>query len=85
MSTIKRINQLEIEVGNIVHAYGARFEIFEIHTYAERDENLIAMGRDKVVAAVGKWIDGRIEPGYFGPDKNFNFQGNAGVSLMIEC
>ncbi|HIA2362687.1 TPA: hypothetical protein ACU92F_007434, partial [Burkholderia contaminans] len=80
MNATKRINQLEIQVGNIVHAYGARFEITEVRTYDERDERLIAMGRDKVVAAKGKWLDGRIETGYFGPTKDFNFQGNSGAS-----
>ncbi|MBN3733188.1 hypothetical protein G3N98_19995 [Burkholderia sp. Tr-20390] len=72
-------------MGNIVHAYGARFEITEVRTYPEHDARLLAMGREKVVAATGKWIDGRIETGYFGPDKDFNFQGNAGAFLMIEC
>lgn len=85
MNATKRINQLEIEVGNIVHAHGARFEITEVRTYAEHDKQLLAMGRDKVVAATGKWIDGRIETGYFGPEKDWTFQGNSGVTLRIEA
>lgn len=82
---MKVVNQLDLKVGNIVHAYGARFEIVEINEFEQTSEYLIKAGRTKIVSAIGKWIDGQILPGYFGPEKNWNFQGNSGVSQFIEA
>lgn len=81
---LQYIKNTELQVGDVAHAYGARFEITQVTEYEERDPQLIAAGLDKVVAAHARWLDGRIERGYFGPTKDWNFQGNAHASVAIE-
>ena len=85
MAATKHINQLEVKVGDVVHFHGARFEIIERKEYAETQQDLIDIGRTVYVSAIGKWLDGDVVRGYFGPDKNWNFQGNCGVTLLIEA
>ncbi|HDR9259599.1 TPA: hypothetical protein QDB21_005621 [Burkholderia vietnamiensis] len=66
-------------MGDIAHFYGARFEIIstELHEPHEHDEL-------PVMVAIGKWIDGAAVRGYFGPDKDWNFQGNKRARVAIE-
>jgi hypothetical protein len=78
MKTVKRINQLDIKVGHIVHFHGARFEIVARAEYRDRETG------ELVVAATGKWLDGEAIRHYFGPDKDWNFQGNKSVIRQIE-
>lgn len=74
----RHINQMDVKIGDIIHFYGAMFEII-----SRRD------GFDKKLnkpycSAIGKWISGKIIPGYFGPEKPWDFQGNDRVTLQIE-
>jgi hypothetical protein len=85
MQIVKRINQMEVKVGDVVHFYGARFEIISRKDYVETDKDLLALGAGPTYcSAIGKWLDGAIVRGYFGPTKNWNFQGNKNVTLQIE-
>ncbi|WP_310638988.1 hypothetical protein [Burkholderia gladioli] len=84
MNELQTIKNIDVKIGDIVHAYGARFNIIKVYEYEERDPRLIALGLDKIVSGEGQWIDGETITGYFGPTKNFNFQGNANATLRIE-
>lgn len=81
----KLINQMDVKVGDIVHSYGARFEIISRTDHKETDPVVLAYGgTETFCSAIGKWLDGEIIRGYFGPDMNWNFQGNKRVTLRIE-
>lgn len=86
MKATKQVNILDLKVGDIAHAHGARFEIVSTTIYDEK-----AFGNTSgkewisdVMSANAKWIDGRIETGYFGPNKDWSFQGNKLVTVTIE-
>lgn len=83
MNTQKRIHHFK--AGDIVHFHGARFRILddarESHGHWPQSAHLTrAAGPSDVAVAVGEWIDGEIVRGYFGPGKNWGFQGNFNVS-----
>ncbi len=82
--TTKYINQMDVKIGDIVHFHGARFEITSRKDYKENNPIILAGGIDSYCAANGKWLDGEIINGYFGPKKDWNFQGNKRVTLTIE-
>ena len=81
---MKQVNQMDVRVGDVVHFHGARFEIISSKEIMETQKDLIATGHKSYVRAVGKWLDGEIVPGYFGPGKNWDFQGNRNVTLSVE-
>lgn len=69
------------KAGYIVHFYGARFQIVadarESNGHRSQAAHLItADGPSDCATAIGKWVSGEIVPGYFGPNKDWNFQGN---------
>ena len=78
--TTKTINYTELQVGNIVHFYGARFEI--ISTEMQKDNH--DRGNGDIMVAFGKWVDGATEAGYFGPNKLWTFQGNKLANCEVE-
>lgn len=85
----KRTNIMNLEAGMIVHFYGARFEVVsaEVKTHITgRDsyDNRPERREDRVMVAHAKWLDGNIENGYFGPNKDWTFQGNYRVSHEVE-
>lgn len=79
----QHVNITQMRVGDIVHAHGARFRVKEIRNYA-LSSFPDRQGPDHVVVNIAEWLSGRIERGYFGPNKDWNFQGNHNVSLWIE-
>jgi hypothetical protein len=81
--TTKQISTTELNVGDIVRFYGARFEIYSTAMYPERDDPRFA-ANGPVMVAMGKWLDGEIVRGYFGPGKDWNFQGNKLARVTIE-
>lgn len=78
MSSTKSVT--ELNVGDKVAAHGAVFEI--ISTGAglvtcdceQYDPNYV--GVCSVAVPVGRWLSGETVPGYFGPGKDWKFQGN---------
>lgn len=80
---MKTILNTQACVGQIVHAYGARFAITEIHNYA-LSNNAQLQGPENVAVNIAVWLDGAIEPGYFGPGIDWNFQGNANARIFVE-
>lgn len=63
----------EMKVGDVVYFSGARFKITETEMHdAEKCESKFG----DVITANGKWLDGQIIPGYFGPNRDWTFQGN---------
>ena len=83
MKTLNILNTQAV-VGMIVRAYGARFKIEEIRNYALSNDNAL-QGPQNVAVNLAIWLDGHIEPGYFGPETVWNFQGNANISLQVEA
>lgn len=86
MQTVDK-NIMDLEVGDIVHFYGARFEVTTTRVVYHRtgtDNQLPPQRSDCVMVAKAKWIDGHIENGYFGPMKDWTFQGNFRVSYKVE-
>lgn len=75
-TTLTTVRATEVQIGNIIHAYGARFEVVRIVRFTEQDV---------VQANIARWLDGRIEVGYFGPSKDFNFQGTSCGMFRIEA
>lgn len=75
---------LELRVGDIAHFHGARFEITRAELKQETDKQLIDAGHPQYMSADGKWLDGAIETGYFGPTKDWYFQGNGNATCCIE-
>jgi hypothetical protein len=84
----KHISRTQLHKGDIVHFYGARFEIEEDArpTFCY-DTNLIVYGlhgAPQTACCVGRWVDGEIIPGYFGPELPFGFQGNHLAMTTVE-
>jgi hypothetical protein len=77
---LKTICRLDLKVGDIAHFYGARFEITSTEMVADK----WCDGHGPVQRANGRWLDGHIQPCYFGPDKDWTFQGNKYSSDTIE-
>lgn len=75
MVELKMVNILDLTVGNVVHCYGARFEITETR--------LVESFNQVLMVAVGRWLDGETFDNYFGPDRDWIFQGNNYVTLKI--
>lgn len=82
-ATTKIISATELAIGDIVHFYGARFEITSADLKKENMKDLMET-EPYFMVANGKWIDGAIINGYFGPDKDWNFQGNRRARMNIE-
>ena len=87
MKTLKTIKATELQVGNIVHFYGARFEVLSIQMHIDYKykwpTNEIESGTF-FLSSDAKWLDGDVVNGYFGPTKNWNFQGNHLRTIDIE-
>lgn len=77
--------------GDIVAFYGARFEIVSTRAsqshirgseaYASIDD---FVGPCEVAVPIGRWLSGKIQPGYFGPDRDWIFQGNHYAEVFVE-
>jgi hypothetical protein len=80
-TNFQEMSVTELNVGNIVHFYGARFEIQSAAMYPEFDNT---PGAGPVMVAIGKWLDGATVNGYFGPEKDWNFQGNQFARVRVE-
>ena len=78
----KSVPIAELEIGNVVVAHGARFRVEE-RFFAPAKVGVIGSERD-IYNVRASFIDGREEPGYFGPKKDFNFQGILGVTVAVE-
>jgi len=75
-----RIPVTELKAGMVVHAHGARFEIREAKVVKDTYRGEV---RDVGVARA-KWLNGHIEVGYFGPTKDWTFQGTSVVTVSLE-
>jgi len=80
----KIVTYPELNVGDIVHFHGARFEVHTACMYREEDFGK-ANGHGPVMVAHARWLDGAVVSNYFGPGKDWNFQGNKLASAHIEC
>lgn len=76
---LQQVLNTQVIVGDIIHAHGAVFKVKEVRNYPGVGTD----GKD-VAANIAEWVSGRIEPGYFGPDKDWNFQGNDRATQLIE-
>lgn len=76
----KQINYTELNVGNVVHFHGARFEIYEAYMIADP----LPDNSGPIMRAKGKWLDGATVNGYFGPNKDWIFQGNKRAICSVE-
>lgn len=73
----------ELKVGDVVHFYGARFEIKSTKIVPETDPRYVHNG--DIMSAQGVWIDGAEVRGYFGRNKpNWHFQGNKNAVAAVE-
>ena len=80
----KYIKTTDLQVGNIVHFYGARFEVLEVQMNQPHSTDKI---QKPFLSSKAKWIDGVQVRGYFGEGTiDWNFQGNdqAGVTIEIQ-
>lgn len=76
------ICKLDLKVGDIAHFHGARFEIYSTNIVDGHNDR--EWPDEKVMVAMGKWLDGHTVTGYFGPGKDWNFQGNHRAYVDIE-
>jgi hypothetical protein len=82
MTQTKQIKTTELKVGNIVHFYGARFEV--LFTAIQKATDNDACKKD-VLWSKAKWLDGNEIGGYFGRNcEDWNFQGNDLATVNIE-
>ena len=72
----------QLQVGNIAHAHGARFEIVSVVDCTEH-HRAVELG-EVIVSAKGKWLDGADMGAYFGPGIDWTFQGNANALATVE-
>jgi len=72
------VRRTQLQVGDVAHFHGARFRIADVRPAFCMD------GPSPVAVALGKWIDGNEEDGYFGPDRDWTFQGNTLATVAIE-
>ena len=79
-------NIMNLTLGDVVHFHGARFEITVTKVYYnQRTHNETPdEKRDTVMSANGKWLSGNVVQGYFGPNKDWTFQGNCNVTHTVE-
>jgi FtsP/CotA-like multicopper oxidase with cupredoxin domain len=79
------VNIFDLKVGNVVHFHGARFEVISTEVQEHRSfRGEFNADRDTVMVAKAKWLDGGIVNGYFGPNKDWTFQGNKNVTEAVE-
>ena len=76
-----KTNILDLAVGDHVFAHSAVFEIYRVTIRPERDP-VYGDGRG-IMVAMGRWLYGDIVPGYFGPGRDWNFQGNSNVDHYV--
>lgn len=81
MTVTKTVKCTELKVGDVVHFYGARFEIYETELH---DAATCGSKYGDVMSARGKWLDGECVRGYFGPKKGWTFQGNEMATHVVE-
>lgn len=82
MANTKMIKTTELQVGNIVHFYGARFEVLSVQMNQPFSNEKV---QKPFLTSAAKWLDGDEIPGYFGKGTdNWNFQGNDLASVCIE-
>ena len=68
----------ELKQNDIVIAHGAKFRL-------QTDAQIAHHPLDTPCYwCKGTWISGRIEPGYFGPDQDWTFQGTEAVIHQVE-
>lgn len=88
---MKTVSVTQLNVGDIVHFYGARFEI--IRTEESRGHidgahayglHIDFVGPSPVAVPMGRYIDGDVVVGYFGPNKDWSFQGNFRNRVQVE-
>lgn len=79
------VNIHDMQLGDRVYAAGALFEVKEAYTVPRDAQDLLhGYSDDRGVAVrISRWLFGHIERGYFGPNKEWNFQGNHRVSHWI--
>lgn len=78
-----QIRRTQAQVGDIAHFGGAIFRIKEIRNFALNDDSRL-QGPQPVAVNIGEWVSGDIVPCYFGPDLDWNFQGNSNATMWIE-
>lgn len=63
----------KLKVGDTVRFHGARFYV---HTTNLHRHQVGEAFTDHVMSAMATWLDGDIMANYFGPGRDWNFQGN---------
>lgn len=88
---MQTISVTQLTIGQIARAHGARFEIVSTRESRGHIDGYCAYGRfeefvgpSPVAYAIGRFIDGEPQPGYFGPGKDWSFQGNANARVRVE-
>lgn len=74
------VSVMTLAVGDIVQFHGARFLITSTAIFDSLSED----PADTYMRANGQCLEGNAVPGYFGPGKNWNFQGNRSVTVQVE-
>ena len=81
---MKTVSYTELQVGNIVHFYRARFEIISAEICKESLQNAEKGMPEEFMSAKGVWLDGEEISGYFGRGTAWHFQGNIKARCAIE-
>jgi hypothetical protein len=79
-----------LRVGDIAHAYGGIFEIIKTgESRGHIDGNMAYgsfrdfIGPSPVAVPIGRFVGGEATEGYFGPGKDWSFQGNSRAVAWI--
>jgi hypothetical protein len=84
MKDVQYVSVTSLRPGDVVYAHGGVFEIISTgYGYMRREDGASAygsyadfVGPSPVAVPVGKFIGGQEVTGYFGPTKDWTFQGN---------
>ena len=82
---LMNVNIHDMKTGDLVFMGMALFEVKQDYT-VERDAEDLKHGYSDergVAVRLADWVKGWIEPGYYGPGKVWNFQGNHRVTHWI--
>lgn len=83
MANTKLIKTTALQPGNIVHFYGARFEVLSVQMHTVKND--AAPGCGFALSSKAKWLDGMEVRGYFGKGTDdWNFQGNDLATVSVE-
>jgi hypothetical protein len=92
MKDVQYVSATELHAGDVAYFHGAQFEIVSTGESRGHIDGVAAynnsfndfVGPSPVATPRGRWIGGEVVEGYFGPDRDWYFQGNRRRVVAIQ-